>query len=364
MRFVDLRADHELDFVALAEKLDHLPRRQRHVAGERRPRFEPLRHIGQRENALRHEVHSFESGRRRQRTGLQHQLHIDLDRALELARHDVGRRAAAENALAVEVLHQRSVSRVGLRTERRPGQQPQPPRLPQVDDHAADVVDAAVVLVAHSRGGDDRLRQIARRNIRALRNLLLDKGEAPLAPPAEFIAGLPEAGLRHTVRKRDEPVAGDRVKLGQLHPPVRPALGDHALALDLKILVVAQVDERRIVHLDNTGFPSDLKVENREGRVADLADLADRQRIHDDLGRLQDIHVGADELHRHRRGHRREQIRLDPAAEPVGEHGEVPVLRLEPLEQKIVAADLLPVVKELAALHFDKYIVRHLRLTS
>ena len=119
------------------------------------------------------------------------------------------------------------------------------------------------------------------------------------------------------------------------------------------------MDERRIVHFDDPGLPADLQVEDRKGRITDPANFADRQRIHDDLGGEQHIHIRTDELQRHRRGHAGQQIRLDTAAETVGKHRQVAVLLLEPLEQEVVSADNLPVVAELKTLHFDENIVRH-----
>ncbi|MPN41405.1 hypothetical protein SDC9_188951 [bioreactor metagenome] len=133
------------------------------------------------------------------------------------------------------------------------------------------------------------------------------------------------------------------------------------MPVDLKVIVVPQVNEGRVVHFDHPRLPADLEVEHGEGRVTDPAHFADRERVHDDFGRLQHIHVGADEVQRHRGGHRGEQIGLDSAAEAVGKSGEVTVFRLQPFEQDVVSADVLPVVDQLAALHFDKYIVRHFR---
>jgi len=213
-------------------------------------------------------------------------------------------------------------------------------------------------------GGARGRREIAGRDGRVGLDLFLDEFESSFAPPAEFAAWLAEAGLGDAVGEGDQPVAGDGVEFGHLDAAVRPVLGDHALPLDLKILVAAQVDERRIVHLDRPGFSAGLEVEHGEGRVADFADFTHRQRVHDDFGRLEHVHVRADEFERHCGGHRSEQIGFDAAAEAVGEDGEMPALRLQPLEEEVVSADVLPVVDQLAAFHFDKHIVRHGRLTS
>lgn len=211
------------------------------------------------------------------------------------------------------------------------------------------------------RGGHHHhLRQVARGDGRVLFDRFLDKGQRALAPPAELVARLPQSRLRDAVGEGDQPVARNRVDFGEADPPVRPPFGDHALAVHLEVVAVAKMDEGRVVHLDDPGLAADLQVEDRKRRIADPAHLADRQRIHDDLRRQQHIHVGTDEFQRHRGGHAREQVRLDAAAQPVGEHRQVAVLVFQPLEAVIVPADILAVVAELAALHFDKYVVvRH-----
>ena len=197
--------------------------------------------------------------------------------------------------------------------------------------------------------------KVTRRNFRIFLHDAFDEIQRAFAPPAEFPAGTPQPCLSDAVRKCDQAIPRSHRDLGNLHLAVRPALGNQFLDIVLRqVDQVPQMDKRRIVHFDHARLAAELHVEHRERGVADLADLAYGKRIHNRFGGLKNIHIGTDEFQSHCGCHARHQIRLDAAAEAVGQYGNRALLIRDAHAPEVIAAGSLPGFGPLARLQFYK----------
>ena len=89
-----------------------------------------------------------------------------------------------------------------------------------------------------------------------------------------------------------------------------------------QLAVGADEKKGRVAVLDDAGFAGAGHVDDGEGGVADFADTADGQRVHDDLRRAADVHGAGGELKSHGGRHGGEHAGFDAAAEAVGEDGD------------------------------------------
>jgi len=160
--------------------------------------------------------------------------------------------------------------------------------------------------------------------------------------------GIREAGVTSVERE-----------LGRGERPVLPLLEDERLGRDRHVLAVAQQHEGRVAVLDDPRGPLAVDVGDGEGRVADLAHAADRQRLHDGRRRLADVPEAGGVLDPHRRGEGRQDARLDAAAQAVGEDRDDPVLGLELLAQEDIARRALAVLGALAEVNLDIGVSSH-----
>ena len=87
-----------------------------------------------------------------------------------------------------------------------------------------------------------------------------------------------------------------------------------------------------------------------------MTHLADGERVHDDLGGVDDFPILRDKAQRHCRRHQRKNVRLHTMPEPVRHDGKQPLLRDDALERDGIAAGLLLEVAALAVAGVDEKI--------
>ena len=245
----------------------------------------------------------------------------------------------------------------------RPGEDAHHTRVAEIDDKAADVVLARlrrdVLREAGYAAGEIRGRDVG-----FVRDLLLRKGEHAAAAPAELVGGQTgaESALGYTIRAEDDAVAGHDVHLHLADLAVRPVLGDDRAVLGGRnFRDTAQMHVGGIAHLDDAGASAEAIVEEGERRIADLADFADRQGVHDDLDGLEQVKVRLHEPECHRRRHVRENMRLHARAETIRERRQGAVLLVDRQQLDVVAASGLPRLRELGGLHLNEEIVDQLK---
>ena len=355
MRLVDLGSDNEFYDIAFHHLVDDVLCRRRRILPV--SVFQIRGDAGQRQDPLGDQSDSRNLSRRRKSFAEADHLQIDLRFRPQFAFDDIGGGSAADDDLVRTGFREgeRGKLMIALLAERRSGQNAADARFAQIDHHAADIVDALVVAVDRERLIGNRLSNVFGGNIGLFPDQVLNELHASAPGPSELVFAAAETGLGDAVGAGDQPVAHFKTQFGKLHFAIRPPFGDQGLRGRWRNLQSsAQVDERRIAHFDDAGFPAHLHIEDRKSGIADLADFADGEGIHDRLRRLENIHVRADEFQRHRRGHVGQKMGFDSAAESVGENRDVAVFVFQSQPLEIVTACGLTVLGQLAALHFDE----------
>ncbi|MPM58521.1 hypothetical protein SDC9_105352 [bioreactor metagenome] len=101
-----------------------------------------------------------------------------------------------------------------------------------------------------------------------------------------------------------------------------------------------------------------------KGGIADLALLTDRKRVHDDTGRVREIHRAETQLVGHPCGEACKHISLHPTAQAITEGTDNLVILRIPAEQKHISANLLTVLVYLGIIHIDEDIVHDSSLVN
>ena len=116
----------------------------------------------------------------------------------------------------------------------------------------------------------------------------------------------------------------------------------------------AEKNELRIAHLHQIDPAAGTDVDDREGGVADVAVAADREGVHHDFRRVDDLPFRGGEFQCHGGGHGGKDVGFDAVAHAVGEDGKKTALFRNAAELQDIAADAFVKMGALAAAGVDE----------
>ena len=270
--------------------------------------------------------------------------------AAQIARGDPVRRAAADDLRALlrkELAQHQLVQPLG---RRRADHQVRHAGTAEAEHrHGGVVARAAAVEAVALRG--EHPRDLLGRQVGGI--VVLEESDDVFALPAEGVF-LADAGVDRAVAHHDEHV----VFLGVEAALVDLLALDHARGVDeIVVLPAAQHDGVRVVEPRQLHVALVADLDDGERRIGDLAHAALRERADDGVHTVLDGHAAGAHRREDLRGEGGEDVRLDAAAQPVGEHADGGAVAGG--EHHAVAAELLAGLDQADVAGVDVEVIRH-----